>query len=197
MNAETDAPDNGTQLPVSDTSAPSASSTIAATVTGSPSLMPSYTATFFETGTSAPTATMSPTISPVPVLDAETDAPGNSTATEGNNSTSNVLCKSNMGSFFLDPEDNGSLSSFVYDLDVLSFGYELEMKPGASAEDILPDLEHAIVDRLLPILFPNACTGTESRLRMLQLVPIVGISAVPDDETTDCKFNLFQFGGVY
>lgn len=126
--------------------------------------------------TAAPSSAPSPSL--MPVLNAETQPPADN---------SEALCKSNNGSFFIHPETQGTLSSFVYDLEVDSFEYEVETVPETSVEDVLPGLEHAFIDRLLPDLFTSSCT-MPATVRRLGEVSIVGLSSVPDDEITDRKF---------
>lgn len=208
MNAQTNPPDS---VPVDDanTSVPSTSSTIVATmgVTNTPTdssgvtppvfstaaptnfptsstfvatSVPSQMDTIFETdfGTGASSSkfsSLAPTVSPTLLLDAGIKDDESNVSTEP--------CKSN-GSFFINKENDGTISSFVYDLDVLSFSYELEALPGTSVEDILPTLERAFVNRMLPMLFPSDC-GNQGIIRRLEEVSIVGVSAVPDDEVTD------------
>lgn len=64
---------------------------------------------------------------------------------------------------------------------MVSFGYELETTPVSETvlqEEILPTLEHAFNDFLVPLLFADQCSGRRSLSRRLGYV---GISARPDD----------------
>jgi hypothetical protein len=169
-----------------------------------PTFMPSYTASM--AATDADTATWATGTESPTLLATLTEAPSEDIS-------SDVACKSNMGSFFLHPE-NETFSTFDYALDVLSFDYELETLPGVAAGEILPILERAFVDSILPLLFPTECTGQRKRAaRLLQGASFVGVSAVPDDEILEnsefcgfcskalfrdkaCSLNLFSMCSI-
>ena len=76
---------------------------------------------------------------------------------------------------------------------VVGFSYELEVSGADQSDDsiqenIMPSLEKAIVDSILPTLFADQC-GSTRRLRVSRRLEVVGISKYPDDYIyDDCTF---------
>lgn len=76
---------------------------------------------------------------------------------------------------------------------VVGFSYEVEVS-GEESDDsiedsILPPLEKAIVDSILPALFKDECDKSARRLRFQRRLEVVGLSKYPSDYIyDDCKY---------
>jgi hypothetical protein len=69
----------------------------------------------------------------------------------------------------------------------IEFKYELEYKPESSIDEVLPALERAILDKVLPTLFGGECEMRQLRRRL----QAVGASINPSDiEIVGCEFHL-------
>lgn len=67
---------------------------------------------------------------------------------------------------------------------VIHFGYELEFAAGSTVavEELLPNVEATLLDRLLPKLFPTKCLDdNDNRRRQLQSSPLQGVASMPTD----------------
>jgi hypothetical protein len=89
-------------------------------------------------------------------------------------------------------EENKLFGSSDGDRNILEYAYELETNPnlilGSLSSDVLPELEVAFNDYLLPILFPETCAVSKSsststnRLGQQQRnLQLMGLSAAPND----------------
>jgi hypothetical protein len=78
----------------------------------------------------------------------------------------------------------------------IDFSYELEVSVASISnkiieDDILPDLEGAIVDSILPATFPDDCSMDRRNLRVAsRRLEIVAVSKYPEDEILeDSEYN--------
>lgn len=75
---------------------------------------------------------------------------------------------------------------------IIGFKYQVEFNPDIeeSIDNILPALEIAVVDQVLPVLFGTQCNR---RQRMLRSTPIIGASTSPRDlALKECEFKTFS-----
>ena len=80
---------------------------------------------------------------------------------------------------------------------IVKFSYELETKPGVAVDSMLVfTLQRHIMENTLPVLFPDQCRGDKGlnrdRERHLRNLLVVGVSAYPLDQISDCKFLLMH-----
>jgi len=173
---------SSTQNPTPSTGRPPAlQPTAAPTVSamGAGSLRPDSTA--------RPTSSANPANSPAPdgspSAMAPSAAPSSSPAPTITSKPTSIVAPSSA----CETED-GFFGSLVGSQVIVSFGYELETDPGTQGDlisDVLPPLEKAFNDFLLPTLFPAEC-GTSRRLDMARRRLLIrGISARPDDSPMD------------
>lgn len=109
------------------------------------------------------------------------DGSGNNKPTSGGNSnnepsgSSSAVCSTTDGDF---GSQDGRLVS-------VSFGYELETKPVNDFvlfQEVLPPLEAAFANYLLPIFFEDDCSSKSGQNGVAgRRLQVVGISALPDD----------------
>jgi hypothetical protein len=99
-------------------------------------------------------------------------------------SPSKADCESNDGSFGTFPSEDA----------IIGFSYEVEVDSIMDADTIqltiIPSLENAIVDSILPALFKDQCDHSSRRLRLQRrLSAVKGISNYPLDLVyDDCKY---------
>lgn len=81
--------------------------------------------------------------------------------------------------------NGNSFGSADGDPRFLVYGYQIETNPniivGSLADDVLPPLEQAFVDFLLPQLFPQTCPELDT-LPSRRGLRVVGVTATPNDE---------------
>jgi hypothetical protein len=93
-------------------------------------------------------------------------------------------CESNDGIFGALPSED-AIIGFSYEVEVNSI-----MDTETIQQTILPSLENAIVDSILPALFKDQCDHSSRRLRLQRrLSEVKGISKNPEDLIyDDCKY---------
>lgn len=64
---------------------------------------------------------------------------------------------------------------------VVRFTYELETKAGTAAHDVLPSLEKAFSDAILPELFAEQCLSPYGNIVQQNPLDVTGVSTKPDD----------------
>jgi hypothetical protein len=81
---------------------------------------------------------------------------------------------------------DGVFGTFTNEVIYVRFRYEVEMIQSSEADlenDVLPELENAFVNFLLPSMFPEVCS--ERRMLQQRRLATTGISARPDDTILD------------
>ena len=77
-------------------------------------------------------------------------------------------------------DSNGVFGSKSGEETIVNFLYQIELFPGITIQEATTQVENALMDFLIPELFPEEC-GTQARRRRLQNGEYVGISSEPSD----------------
>jgi hypothetical protein len=144
-----------------------------------PTLAPTHAPTFRPTLTLTPTPTQMPVEEPPDPTMAPTDSP-----TEA---LTEMPCMVDAA---------GNVGSMKGDVTLYDFFYQLEVTPGMTAEDVdlnlLGDIEIAMANELIPVLFPEQCgDGRKLQVDMTTTVEgrYIGLSTRPPDFVlSGCKF---------
>ena len=88
-------------------------------------------------------------------------------------STTPISCASKQG-IYGEIEGSSVTVSFAYELEVNTSEVNIEI-------EIIPELEQAIVDSILPEVFPEDCNADQSKPGVNQNLAIAGISKNPMD----------------
>ena len=83
----------------------------------------------------------------------------------------------------------GSFGYLVGDMTQIEYRYQVEVFPGIVAADAISQVEKALTELLLPVMFPDQCTAIQRRQSNASTGDYVGISSVPPDfVVAGCKF---------
>eukprot|EP00980_Cylindrotheca_fusiformis_P008180 scaffold1734_cov196-Cylindrotheca_fusiformis.AAC.2 len=139
----------------------------------SPSSAPSNLPSRQPTNDPSSSPSISPSFTP---SDGPSPAPSSSPSEEPSASPTRADCESMDGSFGSFPSED-AIVEFSYEVEVDSL-----MDANAIQENIIPPLENAIVDIILPAVFKDQCDHSSRRLRLQRrLSEIKGISKYPED----------------
>lgn len=165
-----------------DKPSPSPSVSPSSLPTQKPSTSPTLKPTTLPTAKPSKNPTASPTGSPTAKPSA---SPSFSPTASPSSSPTRADCESTNGIFGVVDEGVSVTVDFAYEVEV-----SLDEKGNETIQDnILPPLEKAIVDSILPIVFQEQCDRTNGRrLRSQRRLEVLGISQYPDDYIyDDCK----------
>ena len=84
-------------------------------------------------------------------------------------------------------DSNGDFGFKDGDATIVNFLSQMELFPGITIQEATRQIESALMDFLIPVLFPEECS-TQARRRRLQDGEYIGISSVPTDAPVNgCK----------